>query len=90
MEGLITEKIASYIYDKSVAYGIYNVFACYHNMENYNNLNIDFYEVYDDSGLCVSEGEPFYQFPSWSSIYYLCYIPAARRYPGHIVRGVYT
>ena len=74
----MTEQVASYIYDKSVAYGIYNVFACYDNMTDYDNRKVDFYDVYDDSGLCVNEGEPFYEFPSWQEIYNYYYLPSIR------------
>ena len=78
MSKTTTEQVASYIYDKSVPYGIYNVFACYNSIEDYDNRKVDFYDVYDDSGLCVNEGEPFYEFPSWQDIYNYYYLPSIR------------
>lgn len=78
MSKTMTEQVASYIYDNSVLYGIYNVFACYDNMEDYDNRKVDFYDIYDNSGLCVNEGEPFYEFPSWNDIYHYYYLPSIR------------
>ena len=45
----ITEQVASYIYDPSVPYGTYNVFACYESLEDYDNRNVDYYDLYDKS-----------------------------------------
>jgi len=72
------EQVASYIYDNAVPYGIYNIFACYDNMEDYDNRKVSFYDVYDSSGLCVNEGEPFYDFPSWDDIYTDYWLPSVR------------
>jgi hypothetical protein len=74
----MTEQVASYIYDQSVPYGTYNVFACYESLEDYDNRNVDYYDIYDKSGLCVNEGEPFYEFPSWQQIYDFYYLPSIR------------
>lgn len=92
----MTEKVASYIYDSSVPYGIYNVFACYNNLEDYDNRKVDFYDIYDDSGLCVNEGEPFFDFPSWNLIYELYYLPSISRWRSrlekqlNIINEIYT
>lgn len=72
----MTEQVASYIYDKTIPYGTYNVFACYDSMQDYANRIVDFYDVYDESGLCVNEGEPFYDFPSWKEVFDHYYIPS--------------
>jgi hypothetical protein len=72
----MTEQVASYIYDPNVPYGTYNVFACYENMTDYDNRRVDFYDIYDESGACVNEGEPFYEFPSWQQIYEFYYLPS--------------
>jgi hypothetical protein len=87
MSKRMTEQVASYIYDKHGSCGIYNVFACYNSVEDYDNRKVDFYDVYDNSGLCVNEGEPFYEFPSWQDIYNYYYLPSldhARRCPSKI------
>jgi hypothetical protein len=73
-----TEQIASYIYDPSVQYGTYNIFACYESLEDYDNRNVDFYDIYDESGLCVNEGDPFYDVPSWNDVYNHYYLPSIR------------
>lgn len=74
----MTENVASYIYEPNVDYGIYNVFACYDSMEDYDKRKVSFYDVYDNSGVCVNEGEPFYEFPSWQDIYDYYYLPSIR------------
>ena len=74
----ITEQIASYIYHPSVPYRTYDVFACYESLEDYDNRKVSFYDIYDNSGLCVNEGEPFYEFPSWQQIYDYYYLPSIR------------
>lgn len=78
MSKTTSEQVASYIYDRSVPYGIYNVFACYKSLDDYDDRKVDFYDVYDDSGLCVNEGEPFFDMPSWNLIYELYYLPSIR------------
>ena len=78
MSKIMNEQVASYIYDKTVSYGKYNIFACYDSLEDYDNRNVSFYDVYDDSGLCVNEGEPFWSMPSWNLIYEAYYLPTIR------------
>lgn len=78
MSKSMNERVASYIYEPNVDYGIYNVFACYDSVEDYENRNVSFYDVYDNSGLCVNEGEPFYELPSWKEIYEFYYLPSIR------------
>jgi hypothetical protein len=72
----ITEQVASYIYDPSVPYGTYNVFACYESLEDYDNRNVDYYDLYDKSGLCVNKGDPFYDLPTWKEVYEHYYLPS--------------
>lgn len=71
----MNEWVAKYIYDSSVDYGTYRIYACYASMEDYDNRKVDFYDVYDSSGNCVNEGEPFYTFPSWQEIYEYYWLP---------------
>lgn len=75
---LMTEQVASYIYDKNVEFGTYNVFACYSSMEDYDARKVDFYDVYETNGLCVNEGDPFYEMPSWKDIYEYYWLPTVR------------
>lgn len=72
----MTEHIASFIYDPSVPYGTYNVYACYDSMEDYDNRKVAFYDLYDNSGLCVNEGDPLYECPSWQDVYDWYYLPS--------------
>ena len=76
MSKTTSEQVASYIYDRTVTYGIYNVFACYASIEDYDKRNVDFYDVYEDSGLCVNEGEPYYTMPTWEDVYQHYYLPS--------------
>lgn len=78
MSKSMTEQVASYIYDNAVPYGTYNVFACYDSMEDFDNRKVSFYDVYDNSGLCVNEGDPFYDFPSWDEVYIDYWLPSVR------------
>lgn len=78
MSKTTTEKVASYIYEPDVDYGVYNIYACYDNMYDYDKRKVSFYDVYDNSGLCVNEGEPFYEFPTWQQIYDCYYLPTIR------------
>jgi hypothetical protein len=47
------------------------IYACY-DKRNYDSYKVDFYDVYDENGNCLNEGDPFYNFPSWlEMVYYL-------------------
>lgn len=74
----MNELIATYIYDPSVEYGAYNIYACYDNMKDYDERNVSFYDVYESNGVCVNEGEPFYSMPSWKDIYEYYWLPSVR------------
>ena len=74
----MNELVATYVYDPGVNYGSYRVYACYDSLEDYDNRKVDFYDVYDINGICVNEGEPFYNFPSWNEIYEYYWLPTVR------------
>lgn len=65
----MNEHIATYIYDEDKSYGVYDIYACYDSMRDYDNRNVSFYDIYDKNGVCVNEGDPFYQFPTWEEIF---------------------
>lgn len=66
----MNEHIATYLYDsREKGEQVFDVYACYDNMEQYNIRDVQFYDVYDKSGVCVNEGDPFYEMPSWYQIY---------------------
>jgi len=29
----------------------------------------DFYDIFNEQGYCINEGNPFYTFPSWKKVY---------------------
>ena len=62
----MVEQVATYYYSPEVSF---NIFACYDSLENYDNREVDFYDVYAENGECVNEGEPYFEFPSWDDIY---------------------
>ena len=72
----MNETVAVYTYEPTVEYGVYTVVACYDSMKDYDDRKVAFYDIYDQSGLCVNEGDPFYEFPSWQQIYEFYYLPS--------------
>jgi hypothetical protein len=74
----MNELVATYIYDPNVEYGSYNVYACYANLQDYDERKVEFYDVYESNGVCVNEGEPFYEMPSWKDIYEYYWLPSVR------------
>ena len=73
----MNELVARYFYDPSVDYGIYDVFACYNSMQDYDDRKVAFYDVYDSSGICQNEGDPFYTMPTWQDIFDYYWKPSA-------------
>lgn len=73
----MNELVAVYIYDLSVEYSKYSVYACYNNINDYDDRKVSFYDVYQDNE-CVNEGEPFYEMPSWNDIYEYYWLPLIR------------
>ena len=44
----------------------YRIFGCW-DKETLEN-EFDFYDVYNKSGICVNEGEPFWEFPTYNEL----------------------
>jgi len=65
----MNEQVATYYYDMDKSYGVFDIYACYDSRRDYDNRNVSFYDIYDKDGVCVNEGDPFYQFPTWEEIY---------------------
>ena len=63
------EHIATYIYDERLDYGVYEVYAIYETMTDRDARNVAYYDVFDKNGICVNEGDPFYQLPTWQEIF---------------------
>ena len=74
----MNELIATYVYDSTVEYGSYRVYACYDSMKDYDERTVAFYDVYESNGVCSNEGEPFYEMPSWKDIYEYYWLPSIR------------
>ena len=73
----MNEHVATYIYDITTraAYGVYDIYACYDSAFDRYKRNVSHYDVYDKEGVCVNEGDPFYQFPKWEEIFEDYYKP---------------
>jgi hypothetical protein len=65
----MNEQVATYYFDMTKDHGVYDIYACYDSTEDYDNRNVSFYDIYDKNGVCVNEGDPFYEFPSWDDIF---------------------
>jgi len=74
----MNELVAKYVYDQSISFGYYNVYACYDSVEDFDKRNVVFYDVYDSEGNSMNEGDPFYSFPSWDEIYDIYWLPTVR------------
>jgi len=68
------EHVATYIYDPVVDYGVYEIYAIYETIQDRDNRNVSWYDVYDKNGVCVNEGNPFYTFPRWQQIFDIYYM----------------
>lgn len=44
----------------------YEIYGCWDNETEENK--IDFYDLYDEKGNCLNEGNPFWECPSWWEI----------------------
>jgi hypothetical protein len=65
----MNEHVATYIYDPTLTHGVYDIYACYDSEFDKYKRRVSFYDVYDKNGVCVNEGNPFYQFPTWEEVY---------------------
>lgn len=63
------EHIATYIYDDRLDYGVYEIYAVYDSWQDRDNRNVSWYDVYNKNGVCVNEGDPFYELPTWQTIF---------------------
>lgn len=44
----------------------YYIYGCWDKETPENQF--DFYDVYDEKGICLNEGNPFWEFPSWQDM----------------------
>ena len=63
------EHVATYIYDPMLLYGVYEVYACYDSLHDRYKRNVSHYDIYDKNGVCVNEGDPFYEMPTWQKVF---------------------
>lgn len=68
------EHIATYIYDERLDYGVYEIYAVYDSMTDRDNRNVSCYDIYDKSGDCVSEDDPWYEIPTWQEVFDTYYL----------------
>lgn len=70
----MNEHVATYYYDMHKNYGVFDIYANYETRRDFDNRNVSFYDIYDKDGVCVNEGNPFYQFPTWEEVYNTYYM----------------
>lgn len=42
----------------------YTIWAVVEETENIDDERINYYDVFDDKGFCINEGDPFYNLPN--------------------------
>ena len=47
----------------------YYLWAYYDCMNDYDNHKVGYYDLFDENGSCLNEGDPYYEFPSYKDIY---------------------
>lgn len=63
----MNELVASYFMEPNIQFDIY---ACYDSVKDMDTRKASFYDVYDRrNGKCVTEGDPFFTFPSWQQVF---------------------
>jgi hypothetical protein len=63
------EHIATYIYDPIASYGVYEIYAIYDSIEDRDNREVSYYEIFDKDGVCVTEGVLLYSIPTWQEVF---------------------
>lgn len=46
----------------------YYLWAYYDSIEDYDNHKPSFYDLFDEDGYCLNEGDPYYKFPSYDEV----------------------
>lgn len=46
----------------------FEILACYDSWEDYDKRNVSHYDIYNKFGVCVNEGDPWYELPSWHNV----------------------
>jgi len=67
---MYAEIVAVYHFDNNstASNSMFEVWANYDCWEDYDKRNVSFYDVYDKNGICLNEGDPFYELPAWETI----------------------
>lgn len=60
------ELVAEYHYRQDQ--GVVRIYACYATPQDMDERNVDYYEVYDQNGVCLSEGELWQRIPEWITV----------------------
>ena len=43
-----------------------DIVGCWDNETPENEY--DFFDLYNENGICLNEGDPFYEFPTWADV----------------------
>lgn len=65
-----SEIVAIYHYDHHTNKpdSTFEILACYDSWEDYDKRNVSHYDIYNKFGVCVNEGDPWYELPSWHNV----------------------
>jgi len=64
---MYNETVAKYYFNDSTSYlNVIEVVACYDEIDDFHIRKVSFYDLYDSNGVCLNEGNPYYDFPSWN------------------------
>jgi hypothetical protein len=63
------EHVATYIYDPRLDYGVYEIHAVYETSGDRNRRNVSWYNIYNKSGICINDNDPWYEMPTWQQVF---------------------
>jgi hypothetical protein len=69
------EVVATYIYEKLVEYGMFQICAMYQSEQDYNKRKVNTYAIYDMDGNYLNEDEILTEMPTWEYIFKNYWLP---------------
>lgn len=49
------------------------VYAIYASAGDYETRTVDWYDCYDENGVCLNEGAPWWSLPTWHDCFHMYY-----------------
>lgn len=60
-----SELVATFYIDQNK----YDLWAYYDCMSDYDSRKVSYYDLFDEDGSCLNEGDPYYKFPSYDEVF---------------------